>query len=140
LNKQKMINTLYEIIFERLDESVAIRLANSLTAVEICLPDPQQGGVWETTIDSLVINSDVSISNAHLRIVLYEVSFFDVELNFILADVFARSKNIIQSSLHNYVSNLADRYGINSYFGGMEPAIDLETRIFTGPILGPLKL
>jgi hypothetical protein len=42
--------------------------------------------------------------------------------------------------LHGWATALARKHGINDFYAGLEPADDLDTRLFTGSSRGPLRL
>lgn len=133
-----MVKELIEIVFERLDGAVALKLATKLSP-ESELPDSDQG-LWETRVSNLVIGEGCFIDNAHVRILCYEVSVYDVELNFVLEDTNLKPKRLLHSILHRFALELADEHGVHNCYAGLEPAVDKETRLFTNEMTGPLFL
>lgn len=70
-----------------------------------------------------------------LRIIKYGGSV-DVELCFddsVFSDV-----DKVMLLLQKYLKEISGRVRMKEYYGGVEPAKDLETRYFTGEMLGPL--
>lgn len=131
--------TLLEVIFERLDGAVALNLAAALSIENAHLPN-SNNGVWESMIECLEIETGVLIKNAHVRILCYEDSVYDVELNFVQEDTITKSIKLLQSSLHRFSLDLASKHSVHSCYGGLEPAVDEETRLFTNEKLGPILL
>lgn len=63
---------------------------------------------------------------------------FALDFNFLEGDLDSlRHANFIEK-LHKYVSDLGKTHGIGTWYAGMEPAEDEETRYFTDYKLGPL--
>ncbi|QUW67770.1 hypothetical protein KFQ04_11620 [Pseudomonas synxantha] len=70
-----------------------------------------------------------------LRVIKYGEDV-DVELCFddsIFSDV-----DKVMLLLQKYIKEISDRVRMKEYYGGVEPAKDLDTRYFTGEMLGPL--
>jgi hypothetical protein len=40
-------------------------------------------------------------------------------------------------ALHQYAMQLSQRYHLDRYYAGLDPASDEETRFFTGTVRGP---
>ena len=62
----------------------------------------------------------------------------DVELNW-NTDAASDEDSIILS-VFEFSKSLARNRGVKSFYGGIEPAVDEETRFFTGAKMGPLAL
>lgn len=72
-----------------------------------------------------------------LRVVNYREGV-DVELSFddnLLFDI-----DCVMSAVRVYCNKLLNRFYASEFYGGLEPAIDIETRYFTGTSSGPLGL
>jgi len=134
-----MTKEFVEVVFEGLDGTVALNLAEMISVGTPRLPVPEEG-VWETAVDNQIIKDGISIKNVHVRILCYDESVYDVEMNFILNDTNAGTQDALQFSLHGFALELAEKCGVQSYYGGLEPAADQETRIFTNEKAGPLFL
>ena len=63
---------------------------------------------------------------------------WDVELNFDLDDLTA--PELLTSPLHAFARTLAERHGVTLYYAGLEPAVDEDTRLFTGLVVGPIRI
>lgn len=74
-----------------------------------------------------------------LRLVKYHDQY-DIDFNFNLNDIHNIDVNKLIEVLHNYVTTLAKENGVESWFAGIEPASDEDTRYFTNEGLGPLSL
>lgn len=69
--------------------------------------------------------------------VMRDISDYRVEVTFALHDVVDQAD--LSDRLHRFASALASRRGISEYFGGLDPAIDEDTRLFTGARRGPFR-
>jgi len=72
-----------------------------------------------------------------LRVVKYREGV-DVEFSFDDNPLF--DIGCVMSSMRIYCNDLLKRFYASELYGGLEPAIDVETRYFTGTISGPLGL
>lgn len=88
-------------------------------------------------IGEFVLPALGTITDAAIR-VLHVDAAWDVELNFDLDDLAA--PELLTSALHEFARTLAERHGVTLYYAGLEPAVDEDTRLFTGLVLGPLRL
>lgn len=71
-----------------------------------------------------------ALKNCSLQIITYDKKF-DVNLIFV-EDEMEKSLNVSnEQALQKLATKFASMYSISSYFGGLEPAIDVETRYFT---------
>jgi len=73
-----------------------------------------------------------------IRLVKYG-GLFDIDFNFEESDIANMGAAELMGSLHPSISELCEKNDVNNWFGGLEPAVDEETRYFTGKKLGPLK-
>lgn len=80
----------------------------------------------------------VILPSVQLRLVKYG-DVFDVDFNFDCDDLKTASLKMLVNSLYAYTASLASDYDISSFYAGMEPASDEETRYFTNDKLGPLS-
>lgn len=63
-----------------------------------------------------------------------------MELNFDIGDLDLSFDAKFVDCLHGFSKSLALTFGISCFYAGMEPASDLETRLFTTDKLGPICL
>jgi hypothetical protein len=94
-------------------------------------------GLCKLPIVTLVVG-DTAIPNVSVRILHYDGKF-DVEANWSTADLPEPAEWSI-AALHRKAQEIATRYEIESYFAGLDPASDEDTRFFTGRSLGPFQL
>lgn len=94
------------------------------------------GFAW-IRLGELLLPELAPIANAALRI-LRVGEVWDVELNLDLDDVAA--PELLTGALHELARTLAERHGVTLYYAGLEPAVDEDTRLFTGLTLGPFRL
>jgi hypothetical protein len=80
----------------------------------------------------------IHLPNCGLAIYKYE-NTVDLEINFQLSDLENISLKSLGENLMKFAKVLADRYQINLYLCGIEPAHDLQTRLFTNETLGPFS-
>ena len=94
---------------------------------------------------ALLINVDtlklehINLSNVLIRLTKYE-KLFDIDFNIDIDNCRNINKKTFIRELQNVVSKLAGNHQITSYFAGMEPATDEDTRYFTRDEVGPLQL
>lgn len=84
-----------------------------------------------------VMLGDVVFPNIQFRLVKYGCEY-DVDFNFYYDEIEHISLPALICSVHAYAKGLALKFGISSYYSGMEPASDEETRFFTNEEVGPL--
>ena len=104
-------------------------LVDAIVASEgdVCLTEQLHGfRVLETIRLPLVL----------LRVVKYEGKF-DIELSFNEAPSFDIDK--IMFAMQEYAVALSRKFNIKEFYGGLEPAADIDTRYFTGNALGPVS-
>ncbi len=83
--------------------------------------------------------SSIPISGCGLRIIHYDTDF-DLEINFDPEDIPPLPDGReLEKILHDFAVKTAQKYGITDFYGGIEPAIDEDTRFFTCENVGPLS-
>ena len=96
--------------------------------------------LFEILVGEIGLNSGISVSNVHIRLLKYEKTKYDIEVNFDLDDVKFKGFGGLEVAMHNYAKKISDRNHVKSYYSGLEPAKDLDTRFFTCDTIGPFKL
>lgn len=135
---------LIELIFERITPEQAIDLLTQVGGVEAGkyfsrkIGDPSDG-VVDFAVESVEIAHDSILNDVHLRLLRYN-DCLDVEVNFEMESVTGKGGYEFQRDLCDFASSVAENSGVSTYFGGLEPAADKDTRLFTGLLLGPVKL
>ncbi|PAU61157.1 hypothetical protein [Pseudomonas indica] len=81
------------------------------------------------------VSEEISLPLVLLRVVKYKGGV-DVELSF--NDVSCFDINCVMLAMRIYSVFLSGRFHIKEFYGGLEPAMDVDTRYFTGNTLGPL--
>lgn len=127
---------LSELVFEGLNEHAALQLSKGLLGRDVVLPKSTEG-VCEHEISRLELGDKVALKNAHLRVLRYDHDVYDVEINFVVAEVRSESPDSLLEALHEFSIRLGRALGVTSFYAGLEPASDEETRYFTGPVRGP---
>lgn len=79
----------------------------------------------------------LTVVTAMVRLLKYGEQY-DIELSWEPTDMDVMGTTTYIKKFHTHVKKLADDYNVASYYAGMEPASDEETRYFTGEVLGPL--
>lgn len=87
-------------------------------------------------VGSLCVSADVKVRKAGLRMFRHG-DLVDVELNLDMDDVADEGETVL--ALRVFAIRIAERWGVTSFFGGLEPASDPDTRLFTGNELGPIR-
>jgi len=82
---------------------------------------------------------EITIPLVLLRLVKYDDQF-DVDFNFDHSEIQYLPQSMIIKELHKRISEIAKENGVISWFAGIEPASDEETRYFTNEEIGPLQL
>lgn len=92
---------------------------------------------------TLIVNTknlkfdNITIPNTLFRLIKYGYDY-DVDFNFDYNEI----KNVkvpdLINILQNHMKIIASEFGVSSFYGGMDPASDKDTRYFTGEELGPL--
>ena len=124
-----------ELIFEGLEEGVASRLAHQVLGRSIDLPSADEG-VVDVALARLEIAERTALGNAHVRVLRYGKDIYDVEINFLARDAEGSLDALIET-LHEFAIRLADAHGVASFYAGIDPAMDEDTRFFTGTEQGP---
>lgn len=81
---------------------------------------------------------NVNLPNCGLAIYKYE-NTVDLEINFQLSDLDNVPLESLGGNLMEFAKAIADQYQIDQYLCGIEPAHDLQTRLFTNEKLGPFS-
>jgi hypothetical protein len=126
---------LTELVFEGLSGSTAQQLAHEVLGRPAVLPTANEG-VVDVELPRLEVDERTVLQKVHVRILRYEDQF-DVEVNFIPRDAEGGSSEGMMDALHQYAMRLSQRHHVDSYYAGIEPASDEETRFFTGAVRGP---
>lgn len=79
----------------------------------------------------------IVLPSVQLRLVKYG-SDYDIDFNFDYNELENVSMTTLINSLHSKAKTLASEFDITSFYGGMEPASDEDTRYFTDEEKGPL--
>ncbi|MCC6997779.1 MAG: hypothetical protein IT370_24390 [Deltaproteobacteria bacterium] len=149
------MSQLIELVFDGVSMAVAERLLDDLLARTsgacsaeidgVPLAGPAHGRAlvgaikefaW-VRLGTFVLPGLGPVANVALR-VLHLGAVWDVELNLDLDDVAA--PELLTDALHELAQTLAERHDVACYYAGLEPAIDEDTRLFTGPVRGPIHL
>jgi hypothetical protein len=72
---------------------------------------------------------------ALLRIIKYGE---DVDVELCFDDACLINLDRVMLALQKYLQGISDKIRMAEFYGGMEPARDLETRYFTNDVLGPV--
>ncbi|ATB67631.1 hypothetical protein [Pseudomonas mosselii] len=150
---------MYEVMLESvpdaaLQAALKVIVATAQTLSDLSLSgdsEVQRGASLETLTQRLRVSSEsvclslrlwefnvsnkVSLPLVLLRVIKWE-DRLDIELSFNSTP--ADDLHDIMQALHTYASGLAGRFSIPVFYGGMEPALDKDTRYFTNDMLGPL--
>ncbi len=87
-------------------------------------------------IENLTLGS-LTLPKVQLRLLKYD-NYYDIDFNFDSNRTKDISKATLIKQLHTQVKKLALSCNVTSFFGGVEPASDEDTRYFTNVELGPL--
>lgn len=128
---------LFELVFERIDEPRAVALWRTLLGHDAQFPSEENEGARDVSVESLVLQHGAVLGNVHVRLLRYDQNVYDVELNFRFGQSEETSKRVLIAALFEFAAKLADANGITTYFAGLEPASDKDTRLFTGREEGP---
>ncbi|MHA6790231.1 hypothetical protein ACWA6H_21330 [Pseudomonas bijieensis] len=151
----------YEVIFEGVPDKVLFALlkvieGNADTLSDLTVSEPvellSKSGVYKELIDDFCIREEdaclseclggfhvspaLTLPSVLLRVVKYGGGT-DVELSF--DGVVTLGVDGVMLDVQRYASNLSRFFGVTKFYGGLEPAIDVETRYFTNDMLGPLS-
>jgi hypothetical protein len=81
----------------------------------------------------------VILPNVLLRLVKYGEQY-DIDLNFDPYELENVDMMGLVKQLHDHAKEIARDSGVDTFFGGMEPASDKDTRYFTNDDFGPLLI
>lgn len=155
------MSSILEVVFERVTKSCVIQLLSLLIKnveeissiqcsekVELFVND----GLSKEAIDQFLRFDgeiialfnlkamklrDIVLPNVQLRLVKYE-NEYDIDFNFDCNEIENTSTAVLIDELHAQAKDFACKFDIASFYGGMEPASDEDTRYFTNDVLGPL--
>lgn len=127
---------LFELVFEGLEDVTAASLSSALLGTDVRLPTKQEG-LREVALESLPLQPGITLGDVHVRFLRYDDDVYDVEVNFRLRNATAPSHDAVVEALYGFAASLAEANGIDAYFAGIEPALDEDTRMFTGKERGP---
>jgi hypothetical protein len=155
------MSNLFEVVFENVAKNDVSQLLMTLITSSKRIISAQcsedfvlmDGDKLNTNILDLVLNFDGDISalinfqdmkvgrvilpKILLRLVKY-TDQYDIDFSFDESEFENEDMMSQISEIHSYAKKLASEYDITSFFGGMEPASDEDTRYFTNELLGPL--
>ncbi len=133
------VNELFELVFEGLTEEDALRIAEKLLQRSIG-SQMTVDNTLDVELPKLAISDQLEIERPHVRVLCYGESIYDVEINFVICDVKPLALSRLAPALQAFAINLTEGISSPSFFAGLDPACDQDTRIFTGTKLGPLFL
>ncbi|MHA6159944.1 hypothetical protein [Pseudomonas sichuanensis] len=81
------------------------------------------------------VSEHISLAVVLLRVLKYGGAV-DVELSF--DTVTPADVEHVMFAMQAYAKALSADFHVTAFFGGLEPAADIESRYFTGDVLGPL--
>ena len=150
----------YEVVFQQVAVGDLLELLNALEMSSEVLSDlgvsESLGDILLAEIDKKLIDGIVSyegdicltgrlykfnVSNeiclpfVFLRVIKY-ANGIDVELSFDDTRLFDIGG--LMRVMQIYADGLSKKINMVGFYGGLEPAIDIDTRYFTGDVLGPL--
>ena len=82
---------------------------------------------------------NVCLPNCGIAVYKYEHTI-DLEINFQLSDLNVVMMKDLTKNLMKLSKEIALHHQTGNYFCGLEPAQDMETRLFTNEQLGPFSL
>ncbi len=90
---------------------------------------------------SLFMNSlkldGIVLPNVQIRLIKYGTEF-DIEYNFDENELHNSSVPLLINRLHEHAKRLSIEFNVSNYYGGLESALDEDTRYFTNEEKGPL--
>lgn len=150
----------YEVVFQQVAVGDLLELLNAIEVSSEVLSDlgvsESLGDILLAEIDKKLIDGIVSyegdicltgrlykfnVSNeiclpfVFLRVIKY-ANGIDVELSFDDTRLFDIGG--LMRVMQIYADGLSKKINMVGFYGGLEPAIDIDTRYFTGDVLGPL--
>lgn len=126
---------LYELVFEGLSETTALQLAQDVQGRPMASPGPDEG-VVDVRLPRLKLNARTVLVDVSVRILRYG-NQYDVVVLFESDLEWAGPFGEIMDALHEYAMKLSQRHNVKSYYAGLDPAMDEDTRFFTGTSRGP---
>lgn len=132
-------NEIYELVFEELAEEDALHLAGKLLQRHVA-PRSSKDATLDEELPALAISDRIVVERPHIRVLCYGDSIYDVEVNFTIGDIESVERSRLAEDLQAFAMKLTESIGSTTFFAGLEPASDEDTRIFTGNQLGPLYL
>lgn len=156
------MSSLFEVVFENIIKSRVIQLLLFLISCAERVNDVQSsediklftsGELDEKALESVLnFKGDISVlinlGNMNLgglvlpRILLRLVKYddkFDIDFNFDTNELQNMGMTSLVKELHNRAKYIARDYEVATFFGGMEPASDVDTRYFTNGNMGVAK-
>lgn len=127
---------LTELVFEGLEEITARQLSQEVLGRGVVLPTVDD--LVDIKVPYMEIGERMVLRNAHVRVLRYG-NVYDVEINFIPREA-GYDLNALIEGVHGFAIRVANAHGVSSYFAGIEPACDEDTRYFTGAERGPYGL
>ena len=154
------MNESYEVVFERVESGNLYPMLKSVAHCaeaisDLTISENVGGGFAE--INEQVIGSMISfqgevclVARMHffkvsvelclplvlLRVIKY-AGGVDVELSF--SGVLPVDARRLMVFMQCFSRSLSARFNVENFYGGLEPAVDVETRYFTGDAWGPLS-
>lgn len=153
------VTNLIEVVFENVIRSYIMKLLNMLILSTQKINDIQcseninlftDGQLSKKQLDrfldfggdaTVLINmqamnvGDIVLPTVQLRLVKYG-NQYDIDFNFDSNELVNIDTMLLIKEVHSFSKNLAYKHSITSFFCGMEPASDEDTRYFTNEELG----
>ncbi len=157
------MSSLLEVVFENIVRSNVIRLlllliAGSDRIINVqCSEDIRLivGGELDAKALDSVLNfqgnvtvlinlSDLKVGGITLpKVLLRLVKYgeqYDIDFNFDSNELESMDMMSLVTELHDYAKEIARDNDVGTFFGGMEPASDVDTRYFTNDDFGPVSI
>ena len=128
-------NDLIELVFEGLSGPTALALAQEVLGRPMVLPTADEG-VVDVELPRLVVDQRTVLRKVHVRILAYDRQY-DVELNFVPRDAEGGASEAMTDAVHEYATQMGQRFHVDTFYAGLDPASDEDTRFFTGIVRGP---
>lgn len=128
---------LIEVVFECPSEAAARCVCASVLRADVVedmfteLAKAHGDYLAERAAPTAELPAGPTLKNLHVRVLRYEGDKLDIELNFDLSEQAFNGRSW-QLALRDFSVLTAREAGVTSFFGGLEPAIDEDTRFFTG--------
>jgi len=137
------VSFLIDLVFEDVSESQAEMLCKRLVGEEgpalVAMAGSAETGLANVKLDTFRVSEDVVLGYTLVTVRRYD-GHLDVELDFELGEAKAPSQRHVQDALHAFAMSVANEVSAQTYYAGMDPAHDEETRLFTNTIVGPMML